>query len=185
MNIESIMAEYKTILAEIDEEWRRLAKRDNFECGKCGACCKIPVPVSRYFEALLLREHFGQLNETKQSEILRRAHLYKQTAKRRGYARYPESPLFGAVLFLNQVASDLRGIACPLLSDENLCELYSARPVACRMYTCFDEYASWMRFHMKISKLELLLPWNWKTRFVADVLLLAEKVDFRSIPHVL
>lgn len=187
MNIESIMTEYRAILIEIDKEWNRIAAHDAFDCKRCGDCCRGPVPVSRYIEALLLFEHFGQLNESKQSEILWRAHLYKQAAKRRGYPTYPSMPLFGVQIFAGQVTSDLRGIACPLL-DENLCTLYEARPIACRMYTCFDEYATnWLPFHMKINELELLLPgaWNWKTRFVADVLLLAEKNRAnRDVPNI-
>ena len=177
MNLESVMSEYQTILTKIDEEWHRLARRYNFDCGRCGACCKGPVPVSRHIEALLLREHFDRLDKSKQEEILRRARLYKLAAKRRGYPTYPSMPLFGWQFFASQVMSDLRGIACPLLSDANLCELYEARPVACRTHTCFDDYGSyWMRFHMRISELELRADiMNWNTVFIADVLLIAEK----------
>jgi len=110
------LTEYRKILISIDEEWRRIAALDNFECEKCGECCRSPIPVSRYLEALLLLEHFGQLNEAKRNEILQRARLYKLEAKRRGYPKYPSSPLFGAEVVLSQVASDLRGIACPLLA---------------------------------------------------------------------
>jgi len=201
------MTEYRAILAEIDEEWRRIAARYNFGCKRCGDCCRGPVPVSRYIEALILLEHFRQLNKSKQSEILRRARLYKLEAKRRGYPTYPSMPLFGVQIFAGQVTSDLRGIACPLLSDDNTCELYKVRPTACRTYglpemgrlpDCFpyitgltiddiDEFVNWLPFHMKISELELLLPGagNWKTRFVADVLLLAEKKRAnRDVPNI-
>ena len=58
---------YQKILNEIDAEWRRIAARDNFECEKCGKCCQSPIPVLRYLEALLLLEHFGQLNEAKRN----------------------------------------------------------------------------------------------------------------------
>lgn len=196
-DIENMMNAYQNILTEIDEEWRRIAARYNFECEKCGSCCKGPVPVSRHFEALLLLEHFGELSASKQSEILRRARLYKLEAKRRGYPKYPSMPLFGAQFLASQVVRNLSGIACPLLSDDNTCELYSARPIACRAFglpemgrlpDCFaditgltiddiDEFVNWLPFHIKISELELLLPgaWNWNTKFVADLLLVKKR----------
>ena len=175
-NYEIVMSEYRNLLTEIDEEWRRIARQYDFTCERCGDCCRGPAPVSRYVEALLLLEHFDRLDESKQREILRKARLYKQAAKRRGHPKYPSTPLFGAKVVLSQVASDLRGIACPLLSDENLCELYESRPVACLTYICYDERVDWMPFHLRINELERRAGvMNWNTKFIADVLLLAEE----------
>jgi Fe-S-cluster containining protein len=175
-NYEIIMTEYRNILNEIDDEWHRLARRYNFSCERCGDCCRGPVPVSRYFEARLLGEHFDRLDQAKQRKILWKSRLYKREAKRRGYPTYPSMPLFGAEVVLRQAECDLRGIACPLLSDENLCQLYEARPFACRTYICYDERVDWTRFHKRINELERRADLiNWNTQFVPDVLLLAEK----------
>lgn len=66
------------------------------------------MPVSRYFEALLLGEHFERLDDEKQREILRRARKYKLETKHRGYPKYLSMPLIGAEVVMRHYGTYYR-----------------------------------------------------------------------------
>lgn len=88
-------------------------------CGKgCADCCAAVFDVS-LIEALFLLAHFRQLPEATQQEILARA----ETA----LAAWQKLTAGG-----NDLAT--ARIRCPMLTTDNVCAVYPARPINCRTY---------------------------------------------------
>jgi Fe-S-cluster containining protein len=106
---------------------------DKVRCSEgCSDCCYalFDLPL---IEALYLNHHFNQLDENKRNEILIRADkadrkIYK--IKRQAFKAQQKGE--DEEQILSEIAK--KRVRCPLLSDENKCELYDFRPVTCRVY---------------------------------------------------
>jgi Fe-S-cluster containining protein len=101
----------------------------------CAACCRQLVPIS-IFEAEALTEWIQSLPESRQEEFRRRFHAALRRLADAGFIdRMVNEDWLGETETARQLALEylyLR-LPCPFLEDE-LCSIYSIRPMACREY---------------------------------------------------
>lgn len=125
------------------EEYERLAKtadaafakirtdfREKVHCVHgCADCCHAAFGLF-FVEAAYLRMRFQELDRKKRRAVLNRCAKSERQIERLGKEMSVASGKTGA----GELDLSTIRIKCPLLSDEHLCELYSARPITCRVY---------------------------------------------------
>jgi Fe-S-cluster containining protein len=129
-------AEYEKLVAEVDLIFHRIAESHPTEvrCGeRCADCCYAMFDLS-LVEALYLNHHFNQKFEGQaRSEILDRADQADRAAyklKRSAYKKNEEGRPSEEIM---EELGKAR-IRCPLLGADDLCVMYEARPITCRVY---------------------------------------------------
>ena len=128
--------QYETILQMADTAFARIEDKypDCIKCRlKCSDCCHALFDLT-LIEALYINHHFnlkftGQDREKmlKKADRADRA-IYK--IKRDAYKEYETGKSEDQILA--EMAE--KRMRCPLLSDEDLCDLYEYRPMTCRLY---------------------------------------------------
>lgn len=106
----------------------------------CAACCRSLVCVS-IPEALYIAERLLESERPWRDEILERFQQARETLKQNGFAetlerdlvRQPKDVSYDHRLHLLSHQYLTLRLACPFLDNE-LCSIYSWRPVACRQY---------------------------------------------------
>jgi Fe-S-cluster containining protein len=127
---------YEALLAAADAAFERVktAHSTCVACGiKCADCCHALFDLT-LIEALYISHCFNQrLEADKRADVLERAnradrqiHRLKRRAYRELKAGRSEEDI------LTQFA--LERVRCPLLNEQDLCELYDCRPATCRFY---------------------------------------------------
>ncbi len=127
---------YEAIANKADAAFQRIQETypDSVLCEpKCTDCCYALFDLS-LIEAMYLNYHFknnfsGQAIE----DMLEKANqadrkIYK--LKKQAYKATKEGKDEGAVV--EEMAKER--VRCPLLNEDNLCDLYPYRPIACRVY---------------------------------------------------
>ena len=127
--------QYEVFLKEVDNIFSKVKEDypDKVKCTPgCSDCCYalFDLPL---IEALYLNHHFNQLDKNKRNEILVRAdkadrQIYR--IKRQAFKAQQKGE--DEEQILSEIAK--KRVRCPLLSEDNKCELYDFRPVTCRVY---------------------------------------------------
>jgi Fe-S-cluster containining protein len=128
------------LLARLEGGFLRAARRAGrwLLCGPgCGDCCSGPFPITR-LDARRLREGWLDLAASRPE----RAAAIRRRARRAVSAlreRYPGDPATGRpgddARALDRLLEAHAALRCPALDPRSeRCELYAARPVACRTY---------------------------------------------------
>ena len=128
---------YEALVAQVDKIFTAMqeAHKDCVSCKiYCSDCCYAVFDVT-LIEAAYINHHFGRsLPRKERREILRRA----EKADRRFYQikRKLQKMYVKEGKSSEEVLSHLaeERAPCPLLNDEKLCDLYSSRPITCRVY---------------------------------------------------
>ena len=128
---------YEALVAQVDKIFTAMqeAHKDCVSCKiYCSDCCYAVFDVT-LIEAAYINHHFGRsLPRKERREILRRA----EKADRRFYQikRKLQKMYVKEGKSSEEVLSHLaeERARCPLLNDEKLCDLYSSRPITCRVY---------------------------------------------------
>lgn len=129
-------ARYEALVKEVDAVFNRVKAEhsDAVTCSVgCSDCCYALFDLS-LVEAMYLNHHFNQRFQGMQrSTILDRA----DAADRAGYKFKRE--VFKASEEGKPAAEILADVAkmrirCPLLNDDNQCDMYDVRPITCRLY---------------------------------------------------
>lgn len=126
---------YEEILKGLDKIFTKI-KTDypqEVKCDQgCFDCCYALFDL-HLIEALYLNHHFQQLTSKKRNEILvkadkadREIYRLKRKAFKMQEKGASEEEIFAEV--------GKKKVRCPLLNEENKCELYSYRPATCRIY---------------------------------------------------
>ena len=128
------------LLTRLEEGFRRIARRSGawLRCGPgCSECCQGPFPITK-LDALRLRNGWLALraSDPERAERIRRRARRTVSILRE---RYPGDPADGRpgddVRALDRFLSLHEGLRCPALDPHSeRCDLYEARPVACRTY---------------------------------------------------
>ena len=112
-------------------------KRDHGDCVNCRAecadCCHAVFDLS-LIEAIYINHHFNRLykkgGRERLLEIANRADRTVYKLKRNAFRDLENGK--NEVEILNNLA--MERVRCPLLDEKNRCELYTFRPITCRLY---------------------------------------------------
>jgi len=128
---------YETLVSEVDRISKSVqdAFSDCVRCEiRCSDCCHAVFDVT-LVEAVYINHHFNQsLSRKERRPIVRRAEKadrkYYQIKRKlqKMYVSERKSPEEVLVHLAQE------RVRCPLLSDDDLCDLYEKRPITCRVY---------------------------------------------------
>ncbi|MBU1247306.1 MAG: YkgJ family cysteine cluster protein [Proteobacteria bacterium] len=127
---------YEAIMEKVEEAFGQIQSQtgDMVRCGKgCSDCCYALFDLTMV-EAIYLSHHFrATFSGMKKSELMERADKADREVNRM------KRQLFRATQEGVTTSEILRQVAetrmrCPLLGDDDLCELYEHRPLTCRSY---------------------------------------------------
>jgi Fe-S-cluster containining protein len=127
---------YQTIVQQADELFARVQK-EHPECVKCkikcADCCHALFDLT-LIEAIYINYQVNKIIKDKKKIMLlekanradRKTHRIKRQAFKNKRAGKDETEI------LKDIAAER--VRCPLLNDDELCELYEYRPITCRLY---------------------------------------------------
>jgi len=137
LDFSKTFSRYEALVAEVDKIFSVMqnAHKDCVRCKTyCSDCCHAVFDVT-LIESVYINYHFNKsMTRKERRPILRRAERADRKfyqIKRRLQKMYvhqgkpPEE-------VLAQLAEER--VPCPLLNEENLCDLYARRPMTCRVY---------------------------------------------------
>ena len=127
---------YEELVEKADEAFERVkeAYADCVKCKeKCADCCFALFDLT-LIEALYINYKFNEkFKGTRKTELLekanradRRIHKLKRRAYKDFQAGKTEAEILGEMA--------VERVRCPLLNEQELCELYGNRPLTCRFY---------------------------------------------------
>lgn len=136
IDFEPFFKEYEALLALADKTFEKVRQDfpDLVKCKNgCADCCYalFDLPL---IEALYINYHFNLTFKGQQKEAMletvnqidRQIHKLKRTANQSLEAGKPEEEI------LTELAA--ARVRCPLLNDQDQCDLYGFRPITCRLY---------------------------------------------------
>jgi Fe-S-cluster containining protein len=127
---------YKTIVKQADELFERVQK-EHPECVtckiKCADCCHALFDLT-LIEAIYINHQVNTIIKGKEKTNLiekanradRKIHMVKKQAVKSKKAGKDETEI------LMEIAAER--VRCPLLNDNDMCDLYDYRPITCRLY---------------------------------------------------
>ncbi len=136
MNLEPFFKKYEALLKTADDIFSKVAAEypEEVKCKRgCADCCYALFDLT-LIEALYIKHHFdasyeGQEKE-RRIEIANKIDRELYKLKRKAYKDLEAGKEEAEIL--RELAE--KKIRCPLLNDENACDLYKHRPITCRLY---------------------------------------------------
>jgi Fe-S-cluster containining protein len=135
--LEHVFKKYETFVEQLDGVFERVRSQypDCVKCKlECSDCCHALFDLSLvealYINAQFLKTMVGE----KKKEILEDANKSDRKIyqlKRKAFKAVSAGEKSEEQVLLEMAAERVR---CPLLSQENRCDLYASRPVTCRLY---------------------------------------------------
>ena len=134
---------YKSLVTQVDLIFNKVFQ-SNPDCVKCkigcSDCCYALFDLT-LIEALYINHHFNELfKDKKRSEILdkadavdREVHIIKRKAYKESQKGKDDLDIFMNI--------GKKKIKCPLLNDDDKCEMYEFRPITCRLYGIPSSFA--------------------------------------------
>ncbi|OEU67771.1 MAG: hypothetical protein BA863_11815 [Desulfovibrio sp. S3730MH75] len=136
MDFTNIFEKYEALVAEVDKAFDTVSKQteDGINCGKgCSDCCHALFDLT-LVEAIYLNRKFNESYKgMPRSIILQRSDVADrdlQKIKRRAFKASQTGT--AAQDIIKEIS--LARVKCPLLGEDDLCELYDFRPLTCRIY---------------------------------------------------
>ncbi|NCC23796.1 MAG: YkgJ family cysteine cluster protein [Deltaproteobacteria bacterium] len=130
-----IIDRYKALQSRVDQIFVQVTQ-NHPSCVSCSLgcsdCCHAMFDVS-LIEALHLNRAFAGLDEDRRQDILIRADKADRQAYKIKKQLFKKSEAGVSTEEILREAGEAR-IRCPLLSEDNSCELYDERPLTCRLY---------------------------------------------------
>ncbi len=137
LDFKDVFAKYEALLAETDALFEKVKGvcPEQVACEKgCSDCCHALFDVS-LVEGLYLNHHFNRLLDggAPRDRVLgeaNRADRHHYKLKRKAFRATEKG------VPTTEILADLakERIRCPLLNDDDRCDLYAYRPVTCRLY---------------------------------------------------
>jgi len=136
MNLEPFFKKYEALLKTADDLFSKVAAEypEEVKCKYgCADCCYALFDLT-LIEALYIKHHFDMgydgPERERRIEIANKIDRELYKLKRKAYkdleAGKEEKEIF------RELAE--KKVRCPLLNDENACDLYAYRPITCRLY---------------------------------------------------
>jgi Fe-S-cluster containining protein len=132
-----IFDKYEALVAEVDKIFQGVqqAHPDCMRCRiHCADCCHAVFDLTLVEAVYMNRKFIQAFDEKAREPILTRAETmdrqYYKVKRKLQKMHIDEGKSPEEVL----LALSQERIRCPLLNDEDLCELYEARPITCRVY---------------------------------------------------
>ncbi len=136
LDFSKFFEEYEKILQEVDAVFERVRQQhpEEVACVEgCSDCCHAMFDLS-LIEALYLNHHlYEHFSPMDRDAVLNRADTADREAyklKRQIFKASEEGQTASQIL---EQVSKMR-VRCPLLNNEDKCDLYEYRPVTCRLY---------------------------------------------------
>jgi Fe-S-cluster containining protein len=134
--LEPFIKEYEALSKAADAIFKKV-KSEHQDCVKCKIgcteCCYALFDIS-LIEAIIINRRFNEmLDDGKKTEILEKANRIDRKThklKREALKAYDNGTSENDIL----VALAKQKMRCPLLNDQDQCDLYSSRPITCRLY---------------------------------------------------
>ena len=129
-------SEYERLANDSEKAFHKISQTypNEVKCSLgCADCCYAMFDLT-LIEAMYINHNFkNQLSESKQQEILEKANIADRQAykiKKRIFQERQKG------VDTNHLLEDVgkKRVRCPLLTDDNQCELYAFRPITCRLY---------------------------------------------------
>lgn len=136
-------------------------KKSNYECNKCGACCKLAVSEYSYAQ---LKQRAGRGDKFSEDFVSVFVPYENEEDARKVNPEYFE--------LLNSLVEDekIYYYYCPKLGDDNLCTMYENRPNICKDFP-----------HNPLKLLPSECSFNeWKNEIAHQAMLLKAKTDIIS-----
>ncbi len=135
-NAEAYFMEYEQVVRQVDKAFSDVQNRygDKVKCAiKCADCCYALFDLS-LIEAMYLKDHLDmKVKPGKRALIIRKANKADRETckiKRRANKELKNGKEEAEIM----IRMALEKVRCPLLNDENQCDLYEYRPITCRVY---------------------------------------------------
>lgn len=135
--LEHVFKKYEAFIEQLDGVFERVRHQysDCVKCKlECADCCHALFDLS-LVEALYLNSKFLEtVTEAKKSEILESANTADRKTyqlKRKAFKSVEAGEKSEEQVLLEMAAERIR---CPLLNQDNQCDLYASRPATCRLY---------------------------------------------------
>lgn len=136
-DLTDIFDRYEALVAEVDAVFTRVAEQhpDCVTCEKgCSECCHALFDLS-LVEAMYLNRNFKSLfgDGENRSRIVSRANEADRKSYRIKRQAYRDSQAgVETQVILDRMARER--LRCPLLGEDDACEMYQQRPITCRLY---------------------------------------------------
>jgi len=134
--LEPIFEKYEAFVKQIDEVFKKVCS-DYPDCVKCGLecsdCCFALFDLS-LVEALYINLKFLENIGDKKDKVLEAANRIDRNLhqlKRKAFKAVESGQKSEEQVLFEMAAERSR---CPLLNEENRCDLYAFRPITCRLY---------------------------------------------------
>ena len=136
LDLEPFFEEYRLLAATADQTFEKI-KNEHPDCVKCEVkctdCCYAIFDIS-LIEAMFINQEFNRTFEgkakydmlEKANRIDRRLHKIKRDAYREFEGGKDETAILMEISKIK--------VRCPLLNEEDTCDLYASRPITCRLY---------------------------------------------------
>ncbi|MFO7970672.1 MAG: YkgJ family cysteine cluster protein [Desulfobacterales bacterium] len=136
INFRPYFEKYREIVRQADELFERVQK-EHPECVtckiRCADCCHALFDLTM-IEAVYINHQFKKIIKGKEKSRLmekanradRKTYMIKRHAYKRKKAGRTENEI------LIDIAAER--VRCPLLNDDEMCDLYEYRPITCRLY---------------------------------------------------
>jgi len=136
IDFDPFFKQYEALVKAADEVFERVKNEypEEVTCKvKCADCCHALFDLT-LIEAIYINHHFNRLDEGLSKEALidkaNKADRLVYKLKRAAFKANEEGQSEAEVL--EDLAT--KRIRCPLLSDQDQCDMYDYRPITCRLY---------------------------------------------------
>jgi Fe-S-cluster containining protein len=136
MNFEPYFKQYEALVKTADELFNKVSQEypDEVKCKQgCADCCYALFDLT-LIEALYIKHHFDKcfegLEREKRLESANKIDRELYKLKRKAYKDLEAGKEEAAIL---RDMAEVK-VKCPLLNDQNTCDLYAHRPITCRIY---------------------------------------------------
>lgn len=136
MDYSNFFEKYKKILESADKAFEQI-KKEHPDCVKCkiecSDCCHALFDIS-FVEALYINSKFKEkFRGTELDKLIEKANkadrkIYK--LKKEAYRNFKDGKNESAIF--EKMAEER--VRCPMLNDQDRCEIYDFRPITCRLY---------------------------------------------------
>ncbi|MBC2696342.1 MAG: YkgJ family cysteine cluster protein [Desulfobacteraceae bacterium] len=128
--------QYEKVLTMVDKVFERV-KNEHSECfkckTKCSDCCNALFDLY-LIEALYINDKFNKkFKNSEREQIVEKSNIADRTIyklKRKAYKDFESGKDENELL--TKMAEER--VRCPLLNDDDMCDLYEHRPITCRLY---------------------------------------------------
>jgi Fe-S-cluster containining protein len=135
--LEHVFKKYEAFVEQLDGVFENVRQQysDCVKCKlECSDCCHALFDLS-LVEALYINSRFLEtITDEKKAEILEKANTADRKTyqlKRKAFKAVAAGEKSEEQVLLEMAAERIR---CPLLNQENQCDLYASRPATCRLY---------------------------------------------------